>query len=174
MCSGLRLARRAALLQQASGRRPQLAVQLPLQDKGIDPRKYPIIKSNGTVDKTDLVEAVSNLAFENANAVKQIHDATVDCTKALSGPERISAVAAFFSTERLASVWPSQLAHIDISQIMSGHPLGGPSALVPKSFTCPTKAWRRTTSPASVISTTGPKLGSSAEPPSRIPEPVPR
>src|SRR5690348_10743052 len=51
-----------------------------LQDKGTDPRKYPIIKSNGTVENIDLVKAVSNLAVENANAVKQIHDAAVDCT----------------------------------------------------------------------------------------------
>jgi hypothetical protein len=103
-----------------------------LQDKGTDPRKYPIVKSNGTFENIDLVKAVSNLAFENANAVKQIHDAAVDCTKTLSGPERISALAAFFSTERLASVWPSQLAHIDISEMMSGQPLGGQTALVPK------------------------------------------
>jgi esterase/lipase superfamily enzyme len=110
-----------------------LTIAKTLQDKGFDPRKYPVIMPDGTVDTVDLPEVIAKIAFENANAVQQIEEATRDCTNGSSGPEKISSLATFFSTDGLSSILPKQLARIDASAILSGSPFGGPNALIPKS-----------------------------------------
>jgi hypothetical protein len=109
-----------------------LRIAKALQDKGFDPRKYPVIMPDGTVDPVDLPEVLAKIAFENANAVQNIEEATRDCTNGSSGPEKLSALATFFSTDALASILPKQLTHIDASQILSGSPFGGPGGLIPK------------------------------------------
>jgi hypothetical protein len=99
-----------------------LQVAKALQDKGADPRHHPVLLPNGTEEVIDLPEAVSTLARAHADAVEQIHKATVDCLNNSSGPGKISALAAFLSTDGLSlSLWPSVLAHDD-ETIIIGHP----------------------------------------------------
>lgn len=109
-----------------------IKVSAALKDKGLDPRRYPVIMPDGSVEILDLVDVVDKLAKQRGNAYNEIQNATDDCEKGLAPYQKALDVAVFFSTGGLSAVLPPQMTKIDASQILSGYPLGGPGALIPK------------------------------------------
>jgi hypothetical protein len=108
-----------------------LVVSKALQDKGFDPRRFPIIMPDGTVEPLDMVDALKNLAFGKVSAFKQIEAVTQNCNMNLAAPEKITDAGDLFATDGLVASLPPKFKHVDVSLILSGHPFGGPNALVP-------------------------------------------
>lgn len=109
-----------------------IKVAKALADKGLDPRKYPIVMPDATVEIMDLYDVIEKLGKQRVEAYRQIKSAEGDCEKAIKPYQDILNVAVFFSTGGLSAVLPPALTKVDASQILSGHPLGGPGALIPK------------------------------------------
>lgn len=103
-----------------------------LKAKGFDPRKYPVIMPDGSIEVLDVVDTVEKLARKRAEGYQQIVNATDDCNKAIAPYQKTLDVAVFFATGGLSSVLPPALTRIDASQFLSGKYLGGPNALIPK------------------------------------------
>lgn len=109
-----------------------LKISKALQDKGLDPRKFPIVSESGDVEVLDLVDLVEKLANKRADGYQIVRNAKNDCEKALKPYQDVVDAGVLFATGGLASVLPERFKNIDVSQILSGHPLGGPNALIPK------------------------------------------
>jgi hypothetical protein len=109
-----------------------IKVSKALEDKGIDPHKYPVIMPDGSVEVLDIPDVIKKLALQRANAYGQIEAATNDCNNEIAPYQKVTDVAVFFTTGGLSAILPPRMTHVDASQILSGHPLGGPGALVPK------------------------------------------
>lgn len=109
-----------------------IKVAKALTDKGLDPRKYPIVMPDGTVEVMDLYDVIDKLSKQRAEAYRQIKVGEDDCEKAIKPYQDILNVAVFFSTGGLSAVLPPALTKIDASQILSGYPLGPSGALIPK------------------------------------------
>jgi len=109
-----------------------IKVSKALKDKGLDPRKYPIIMPDGSVEVLDLLDVIDKLVRQRADAYNQIQTAGDDCNKQIAPYQKALDIGVFFVTGGLSKVLPPSMTHVDASQILSGHPLGGPGALVPK------------------------------------------
>lgn len=109
-----------------------IKVSKALKDKGLDPRKYPVIMPDGSVELLDLIDVVEKLTKQRAEAFGQIQTAGDDCNKGFAPYQKTLDIAVFFSTGGLSAILPASMTHIDASQILSGTPLGGPGALIPK------------------------------------------
>lgn len=109
-----------------------IKVSKALKDKGLDPRKYPVIMPDGSVELLDLIDVVEKLTKQRAEAFGQIQTAGDDCNKGIAPYQKALDIAVFFSTGGLSAILPPTMTKIDASQILSGTPLGGPGALIPK------------------------------------------
>jgi len=109
-----------------------IKVSKALKDKGLDPRKYPVIMPDGSVELLDLLDVVEKLTKQRADAYSQIQTAGDDCNKGIAPYQKALDIAVFFSTGGLSAILPPAMTKIDASQILSGTPLGGPGALIPK------------------------------------------
>ena len=109
-----------------------IKVSKALQEKGIDPHKYPVVMPNGSVEVLDLTEVVRRLTLQRAAAYGKIETAISECNQKIAPYQKATDIAVFFATGGLSAVLPPQMTHVDASQILSGHPLGGPGALIPK------------------------------------------
>jgi hypothetical protein len=109
-----------------------IKVSKALQDKGLDPRKYPVVMPDGSVEILDLIDVVDKLAKQRVEAYQQITTATNDCNNNIQPYQKILDVAVTFVTGGLSSVLPPAMSKVDASQILSGYPLGGAGALIPK------------------------------------------
>jgi hypothetical protein len=109
-----------------------IKVSKALKDKGLDPRKYPVIMPDGSVELLDLLDVVEKLIKQRADAYSQIQTAGDDCNKGIAPYQKALDIAVFFSTGGLSAILPPSMTKIDASQILSGTPLGGPGALIPK------------------------------------------
>jgi hypothetical protein len=103
-----------------------------LQDKGIDPHKYPVIMPDGSVQILDIVELITKLALQRANGYGQVNTAVNDCNKQIAPYQKITDIGVFLTTGGLSAVLPPQMTHVDASQLLKGTPLGGPGALIPQ------------------------------------------
>lgn len=109
-----------------------IKVAKAMKDKGLDPRKYPVIMPDGSIEILDLVDVVDKLAKKRAEGYGQIEQAKGDCNKQIEPYQKALDIAKFLTTGGLSAILPPTMTHIDASQILSGHPLGGPGALIPK------------------------------------------
>ncbi|SMF13876.1 hypothetical protein [Pseudogulbenkiania subflava] len=109
-----------------------IKVSKALKDKGLDPRKYPIIMPDGSVELLDLVDVVEKLIKQRAEAYNQIQTAGDDCNRGIAPYQKALDIAVYFATGGLSAILPPTMTKIDASQILSGNPLGGPGALIPK------------------------------------------
>lgn len=109
-----------------------IKVSSALKDKGLDPKKYPVIMPDATVEILDLVDVIEKLSKQRAEAYGQIQSANDDCNKGIAPYQKSLDIAVFFATGGLSAILPPQMSHVDASQILSGYPLGGPGALIPK------------------------------------------
>ena len=103
-----------------------------LKEKGFDPKRYPYVTPQGGVEPVDLVELVTKLAIQKASGYKQVAQAVDECNKGFAVPQKITDAAVFFATGGLSAVLPDRMTHVDVSQLLSGTPFGGPNALIPK------------------------------------------
>jgi len=55
-----------------------------------------------------------------------------DCAGEFAGPQEVMNVAVAAMSFGLSEMLPGKTAYVDVSEILSGYPLGGPEALVPK------------------------------------------
>lgn len=109
-----------------------IKVSSALKEKGLDPRKYPVIMPDGSVELLDLIDVVEKLSRQRAEGWGQVDKAKNDCVEKIAPYQKILDIAAFFATGGLSAVLPPTMTHVDASQILSGHPLGGAGALIPK------------------------------------------
>lgn len=109
-----------------------IKVSKAMKDKGLDPRKYPIIMPDGSIEVLDLIDVVEKLAKQRAEGYSQIASAESGCEKKIEPYQKAVDIGVFFATGGLSTVLPPTMTHVDASQILSGHPLGGPGALLPK------------------------------------------
>lgn len=103
-----------------------------LKEKGFDPKRYPYVTPQGGVEPVDLVELVTKLAIQKASGYKQVAKAVDDCNQGFAVPQKITDAAVFFATGGLSAVLPDRMTHVDVSQLLSGTPFGGPNALIPQ------------------------------------------
>jgi hypothetical protein len=106
-----------------------LLLSKSLQDNGIDPHKFPTTLPDGSVVSVDLVESITKLATQQTAALKRIDDATDDCNNNRVGPEKIIELGNDLSTYASSAALPQG---VELGDILSGHPLGGEDALLPK------------------------------------------
>lgn len=109
-----------------------IKVSKALKDKGLDPRKYPVIMPDGSVEILDLLDVVEKLIKQRAESFNQIQTAGDDCNKGFAPYQKALDIAVIFITTGLSTVLPPTMTKIDASQILDGKPLGGPGALIPK------------------------------------------
>lgn len=109
-----------------------LKVAQALRDKGLDPRKYPVVLPNGDVEVLDLVELAEKAVDQRAEAFRQISAGASDCERGLKPYQDVVNLGVFFATGGLSAIMPAHMTNIDVSQILNGHPLGGDAALIPK------------------------------------------
>jgi hypothetical protein len=109
-----------------------LKISGALKAKGFDPTRYPYITPEGNVEPVDLADLVTKLAIQKSVAYKKVSDAVSDCNKGFETPQKVVDAAVFFATGGLSAVLPARMTHIDVSQLLSGTPFGGPNALIPK------------------------------------------
>ncbi|WP_338834462.1 hypothetical protein [Bradyrhizobium septentrionale] len=103
-----------------------------LKEKGFDPKRYPYVTPQGGVEPVDLVDLVTKLAIQKSSGYKQVAKAVDECNKGFAVPQKITDAAVFFATGGLSAVLPARLTHVDVSQLLSNTPFGGPDALIPK------------------------------------------
>ncbi|MCB8878400.1 hypothetical protein [Acidisoma silvae] len=106
-------------------------ISYALQNKGLDPHKYPVIMPDGSVEILDIPDVISKLAIQRANGYNQIQQAVADCKDAIAPYQKITDVSAFIVTGGLSAVLPPQMTHVDAAQLLGGHPIGGAGALIP-------------------------------------------
>jgi hypothetical protein len=111
-----------------------LGISGALRDKGVDPKKYPVVTvkdGHPSVDVIDLTDLVTKLALQKASAYHQVRNAVNDCNKGFAVPQKIMDTAVLFGTGGLSAVLPPQMTHVDISEFLNGKWFGGDGALIP-------------------------------------------
>ncbi len=109
-----------------------IKVSKAMQDKGLDPRKYPVVMPDGSIEILDLLDVVDKLTKQRVEGYRRVSSAEGDCEKQIEPYQRILDIGTFFATGGLSLVLPQSMTHVDASQILSGHPLGGDKALIPQ------------------------------------------
>lgn len=109
-----------------------LRVSAALQQKGVDPRRFPQANPDGTVTVLDLPTMVHSMAMQRDIAVGQIFQAYQECVYGFAPYQKIADIGMFFATAGLSQVLPPAATRVDVTSILSGTPFGGPSALIPQ------------------------------------------
>lgn len=102
------------------------------QAKGFNPQNFPQAGPDGVVVAVNLHGIVQNLAYQRQTALQAIFQSFSECVRGFAPYQQILNVGMFFMTGGLSSVIPPAATYIDASQLLSGTPFGGSSALVPK------------------------------------------
>src|SRR5262245_40878386 len=83
-----------------------IKVSKALQDKGIDPRKYPVVMPDATVEVMDLLDVIKKLAEQRGKGHVQVQKAVDDCEKGIAPFQKITDIAVFLGTGGLSAVLP--------------------------------------------------------------------
>ncbi len=102
------------------------------QARGIDPTKFPQTVPGGGVEVINLPMTIQHLAIQRDTALQDLFRNYQGCKAGFAPYQRIFDGAGFYMTGGMSMVLPRAVTYIDASQIMTGYPLGGSSALVPK------------------------------------------
>jgi hypothetical protein len=100
--------------------------------KGYDPRSLPQIGRQGEVFVLDVIALIETLSQRRDDAIGAIFAAYQDCQNGFQPYQNILNAGVFFITGGLSQVIPPAARHIDVSNLFSGTPFGGPNALVPQ------------------------------------------
>lgn len=109
-----------------------IRVSKGMQDKGLDPRKYPVIMPDGSIEILDLIDVVQKLTNKRVEGYQTIGDAESDCEKKIKPYQQVTDAATFVATGGLSAILPKSMTHVDASQFLSGKPLGPDNALIPQ------------------------------------------
>jgi hypothetical protein len=100
--------------------------------KGIDPTKFPYFDKDGNLQVADLSALRSDLVAQKAKDQsdfdKQIK---TDCINKIQPIQDVVDLAMKFATLGISTVLPKHVTNVDVSEIMSGKPLGGNGAVIP-------------------------------------------
>jgi hypothetical protein len=109
-----------------------LKVVQNLQKMGHDPKKYPAVLPDGTIEDVDMTDLVTRMAVQKSAAANKVREAVDQCNQSLATPQKITDAAVFFATGGLSAILPAKYTHTDIGNILAGKPFGDGNALVPK------------------------------------------
>lgn len=103
-----------------------------LRAKGVNPAAFPQAMPNGTVEVLNIPWMISTLATQRDSGLGAVFQSFHQCASGYAPYQQIINVGVFYATGGLSQVLPRAATHVDASQILSGKPLGGPNALIPK------------------------------------------
>jgi len=109
-----------------------LRLSAALRQKGVDPSNFPQANPDGSVDIINIPALVQRLAFQRDTALGTIYQAFQECESGFAPYQKIVDIGVFFATAGFSQIIPPAATHVDVSQIFSGTPFGGPGALIPQ------------------------------------------
>lgn len=100
---------------------------------GHDPTKFPYFDKDNKLQTVNLTTFKQDLKTQEAKDKNQANDKIKnECDKQLQPIQDVVNVAMTIATLGIANVLPKHMTNVDVSQIISGKPFGGDSALIPK------------------------------------------
>lgn len=121
-----------------------LATTANAQEQDVCKAQVSKVKGMIESDYAQWIEGIKDLPPEIQDSYKKIFDynrgqsfAEADrkgseCDKQYIVPQLIVDAVVLYYTGGLSKILPEKMTHVDVSQLMSGHPLGGPNAAIPK------------------------------------------
>jgi hypothetical protein len=117
----------AAVYKEIDGRVAQII------SKGIDPKKFPYFGDDGQLHEVDMTALRSEIVAKQAQSVATVNDKIKkECDDQYKPIQDLTDFSMTVVTMGLSEVLPKRMTHVDVSQILSGKPLGGDSAAIPK------------------------------------------
>ena len=89
------------------------------------------------INNTDLPQHVKNahivlFQYNQAESMKSIEKLREECTNEFKPYQELVDAMVLVYTKGLSAILKPHMTHVDVSELLSGYPLGGPSALVPR------------------------------------------
>lgn len=123
---------------RTKGKEKVIAAHAPLIDeltkiianmkaKGLDPTKYYDAKNDKVIN---LVQFVADLIAARDSQLHEVDEQVdKDCEKGIKNLQDIMDAVVARYTKGLSLILPKHISHIDVGEILSGKPLGGPNSV---------------------------------------------
>ncbi|WP_347929512.1 hypothetical protein [Pseudomonas helvetica] len=98
-----------------------------MTELGADPRKFYDLKNKKLID---LVSMLSDLGVQKNNQINEVNEKVdSDCQGQMDFLQSVLDLVIASYTKGLSVILPEYMTHIDVAEILSGKPLGGPNSV---------------------------------------------
>ncbi|MCX5538090.1 hypothetical protein M3A49_01005 [Paraburkholderia sp. CNPSo 3076] len=101
-----------------------------MQDKGLDPTKYYDAAHDQFVDLVAYLKALGDLKTQKLNEVNTKADECQDSADKVAFLQQGMDFTVSVITGGISDLLPQYMTHIDVAEILSGHPLGGDNSVI--------------------------------------------